>query len=73
MQNIHLDHIIVRVFNFLTPSAEIFPMIITESPFWARKIKVPEAIHHIIYTIHKSEYANPKQLRPIYFQYVQYS
>ena len=67
MQNIHLHHTIIWLFNFLTHSAEIFFMTVAESRFWVSKMKLSEAILHRIYIVHKSKYVDTKQLRSIYF------
>ena len=48
MQNIHLHHTVIWLFNFLTHSAEIFFMTVTESRFWVSKIKLSEALLHRI-------------------------
>ena len=60
MQSNPQHHTTIRIFNFLTHLAEIFLMTITESRFRERKMKLPEAIHHRIYTVHRSTYANAK-------------
>lgn len=72
MQNIHLHHTIIWLFNFLTHSAEIFFMTVTESRFWVSKMKLSEALLHRIYIVHKSKYVDTKQLRSIYFPVVQH-